>query len=137
MKVKLIFISILLLLLAIPNLAVAVGPGMHYFDCKECHASGLSLGALTTGNVCLKCHDTQADKTTFLNAGNPHGVPYNVAVNVNAKFSGGDASGRYGNNPAPTDQISHNWATSPTQPAAGATNPPLALHPTMSGNRGR
>jgi hypothetical protein len=136
MRVKLTFLSILLLLVTIPNLAMAAG-NMHYFDCKECHASGLSLGALTTGNVCLKCHDTHADKTTFLNADNPHGVPYNVAVKGNAKFSGGDASDRYGNNPTKLDQISHNWATPPDQPAAGATNPSLALHPTMSGNRGR
>ena len=65
MRVKLIFLSILLLLLTIPNLAIAAGPGMHYFDCKECHLSGLSLSTLQTGNLCLKCHDTEVDNTTF------------------------------------------------------------------------
>ena len=68
MKVKLIVLSILLLLLTIPSLAMAIEGGMHYFDCKECHLSGLSLNGLQGGtdpgsNLCLKCHNTTSNAT--------------------------------------------------------------------------
>ncbi len=134
MRAKLIVLSILLLLLTIPNLVMAAGAGMHYFDCKECHLSGLNLASLQSKNVCLKCHDTVPGNTTLLNDGNPH--LYNTAIKSDAMFSAGDASNRY-NTAVAGDDNSHNWATSPTNAAAGATNPSRTLHPTMAGNRGR
>jgi hypothetical protein len=97
MKVKLIFLSILLLLLTIPNLAMAAGAGMHYFDCKECHLSGLTINALqgdenaTAGsNLCLKCHG-DLPPTTDMNP-NPDRTPSNVA---DGTFISGDASNHY------------------------------------------
>ena len=59
MRAKLIVLSILLLLLTVPNLAMAAG-GTHFFDCSECHLAGLSPITLQN-NLCLKCHDTVND----------------------------------------------------------------------------
>ena len=136
MRAKLIVLSILLLLSTIPNLAMAAGAGMHFFDCKECHLTGLNLFELDTKNVCLKCHNTVADDTTPLNEGNPHGLPYNTAIKSDGRFSSADASDIY-NTAVGGIENSHNWSASPTNPAAGATNPSRTLHPTMSGYRGR
>ena len=98
MRAKLIVLSILLLLLTIPNLAAAAGAGMHYFDCKECHLSGLSISALQGGgeagsNLCLKCHNDTLGGETPLNPGNEQN--YYNAVKSDGLFVSGDASNHY------------------------------------------
>ena len=132
MRAKLIVLSIFLLLLTIPNLAMAAG-NTHYFDCQQCHLAGLSAITLQN-NLCLKCHDTVLGNTTTFNDGNPQ--LYNSAKKSDAKFASQDASNIY-NTALGNNENSHNWGASATNAAAGATNPSRTLHPTMSGYRGR
>jgi predicted CxxxxCH...CXXCH cytochrome family protein len=139
MKVKLIVLSILLLLLTIPTLAMAAGEGMHFFDCKECHLAGLTITALQGSpaaepgsNLCLKCH-SDSSVPIPMNPNRPH--PNSVILS-DGLFISGDASNQYNTAVAGEDN-SHNWSSSPTNAEAGATNPSRTLHPTMSGKQGR
>ncbi len=127
MKSRLTIVLTLSLLLFAPSLLMAAGPGVHFFDCKECHLDGYAINELGAGNICTRCHGNPT-KSTVLNPGSPQGV---LSSTPNAGFSSGDASNHYGNNPAPVAQTSHNWSASSTNPEAGA------VEPTVGGFRSR
>ncbi|GEM_PF-4402359 len=125
-KGSLVLLS-LALLLVLPHLAIGAGPGVHFFDCKECHLTGTSANTLGNDNVCTQCHN-QSPVPIALNPGAPQGTPTAIP---SIGFVTGDASNQYGNNLAPGAETSHNWAATSTNPAAGAAEPNRTLHPSF------
>ena len=109
------------LMLFVPALTWAAG--IHYFNCKECHKTNVSLTNLASQNLCLQCHVTGgpwADATPA-----PGGL-YDGLVG-NSVFSVDDASNAFGGNPGGTNQTSHIWAGTSNRPAAGAQEPTTAM----------
>jgi len=105
--------AILVLALALVVPAMVQARPVHYFPCQDCHRAGASVQSVTT-NICLDCHDTTSGSVT-LNDGN--------TASATGRFSAGDASNAFGNNPAPGMQTSHNWGAPDVNPAAGAKAP--------------
>jgi len=106
---------------------IAVGPGVHFFDCKECHLSGRTINELGGDNVCLKCHYPTAGNVT-LNGGAPAGLD----GHTEGHFTSGDASNVFGHGSGQpsADQTSHTWsAPTDTLAAAGAAAPLYSEHP--------
>ncbi|TYO97132.1 putative CxxxxCH...CXXCH cytochrome family protein [Geothermobacter ehrlichii] len=100
-----------LVLVAVP--AMVQARAVHYFPCEDCHRAGADPLSVTT-NICLDCHDTTSGSVTLNDS---------TVASATGRFSAGDASNAFGNNPAPGKQTSHNWGASDTNPAAGAKAP--------------
>ncbi|MBW2475876.1 MAG: CxxxxCH/CxxCH domain-containing protein, partial [Deltaproteobacteria bacterium] len=109
----------LALFLAIPSLLMAAGPGVHFFDCKNCHLAGLTIQEIGGQNVCLSCHETTQPDVTL--SDNP---PPGLDGHTDSRFSFGDASNLYGNNPYNSAELSHNWAAPTDNLAAAGATPP-------------
>ncbi|GEM_PF-7072694 len=105
----------------------AAEPGVHFFDCKECHLSGRTINQLGGDNVCLKCHHLTSGDTTLND-----GAPVILDGHTNARFVSGDASNAFGHGSGEpgAEQTSHTWsAPSDTLAAAGAQAPTQTEHP--------
>lgn len=105
----------------------SAGPGVHFFDCKECHLSGRTIDELGGANVCLKCHTPLAGDITLND-----GAPPELDGHTDGRFTSGDASNAFGHGTGVSSayQTSHTWsAPSDTLAAAGATAPSKIDHP--------
>lgn len=125
-KFSSVFFLVLFALLLAGQGRAAESP-VHFFDCKECHLSSLTITELGGNNVCLKCHDMLAGDVTL-----GAGAPPALDGHTDGRFSVGDASNAFGHGSGQPGayQTSHTWAApSDTQPAAGALPPLRSLHP--------
>ncbi|TLM65417.1 MAG: hypothetical protein FDZ69_09870, partial [Deltaproteobacteria bacterium] len=133
-KALLLGVSLVLLLVA-SGVAFAANPYLHYFDCKNCHFANATMAQMSADHICLKCH-AGAGPVTAPNdkliaplasaldpTGAADGKPGMINWRAPSVFSTGDASNKFGHNPAPGKQTSHNWAASNLQPEAGAGEP--------------
>lgn len=100
----------LVLLLATSALAALDPP--HNYACSYCHNTYGTYGVTTVNNVCLQCHN-----------------PSNPAVS-NRAFVASDMANPFGSTAMQVfssnvirTQSSHNWSSSDTNPAAGASTP--------------
>ena len=53
----------LLMLMTLPSRSLAAPASVHYFDCKQCHKSGMAIGTMGGNNTCLECHSLSANIT--------------------------------------------------------------------------
>lgn len=130
MKRKALLLGIsLALMLVVTGMAFAANPYLHYFDCDNCHFPGATITSMSADHICLKCHDgtppatAPNDKLVAPLAAALGAGPGKIDWQSGAGFSAGDASNKFGHNPAAAKQTSHNWAASNIQPAAGAGEP--------------
>jgi len=110
---------VLAIMIMVPRLAGAVG--VHYFDCKECHKTGMAITQLGDSNVCRQCHN---DPTvpTLMNSG--------ATVDPGTGFLAGDASNVYGTAQPTGNYTSHQFAApSDVVAAAGAQAPSRTTAP--------
>jgi predicted CxxxxCH...CXXCH cytochrome family protein len=121
-------------MLVVVGTAFAANPYLHYFDCKNCHFPNATMAQMSADHICLKCHAGASvtapnDKLVppLATAMDPNQAndsrPGMINWKARSVFSTGDASNKFGHNPAPGKQTSHNWAASNTQPVAGASEP--------------
>ncbi|MCK4507090.1 MAG: hypothetical protein KAU27_01015, partial [Desulfuromonadales bacterium] len=115
-----------LMLCATPEIAVGATP-THYFNCKECHLTGLTIDELGGGNVCLTCHNPMAGDITLND-----GAPVGLDGHTEGRLTSGDASNTFdhGTGLPSSGQTSHAWsAPSDIQVAAGAKAPLRSEYP--------
>ncbi|MDT8442159.1 MAG: CxxxxCH/CxxCH domain-containing protein [Desulfuromonadales bacterium] len=118
-KVCFVLLSLAVVLLILPSMAMAAR-AVHNFNCSLCHKVGATLYDLNSV-VCLDCHSESATGVTILETGQP--------TTPDGTFASGDASNAFGNNPLPADAVSHNWAASTNNQAAGAQEPSQLSYP--------
>ncbi len=122
----------LLLLLSLPSY-VPAATTLHYFDCKQCHKSGMNIGAMGANNTCLQCH---ADGASWSDS-TPVPAPwYNGTPEPTKRFVIADTSDLFGsgtNNPQMPPAtaytgFSHAWGVTDTKASAGAQAPNKTLY---------
>lgn len=123
MKPRLLLGLLVALWLIFPRYVEAVP--VHDFDCKNCHASGVTLAKMADGSLCLQCHKDAPPDTAFINGVSPR--------KAKGLFHPNDASNALGTATAagnsPTLQTSHYWsAPKDVSSAAGAAAPSKALY---------
>ena len=113
------FLLLLAVLVVIQPSASESAVYLHNFECKNCHAAGISLYSMGAGSLCLQCHDADGGPDTVDGRTGPQ-----------SSFSDNDMSNAMGTHSwGPSEQSSHNWnANRDYQPAAGATPATKALY---------